>query len=386
MNEVSFSTGTYRLHGDPNFNYQLNRAIMLSGGSLKDIAEAAGRITDMDSLIKEMCLLADKALHENREGHALAYIRTAEFFMNESDPDKEKLYLEYKELFYKLNDATIRENRLIRLNVPFENGSLPVIYAQPERESKGTLLLHGGFDSYMEEFLPALIYLKQQGYAVYLFEGPGQGECIHMHHMLFTRDWHKPVGAVMDYFDLKDVTLIGISLGALLALRAAVDDRISRVVAWSVMYDFFEVLLADRPAPLRKLLVKLLDARAKGPVDWIVGKAMHREPRVEWGIQHGMHVFGKKTPFEFLSEVREYRLRDVGPRITQDVLLLGAAEDHFIPLHIYKAEIDELSNTHSLTFRIFTKKEHAENHCNIGNLGLALHTIAAWIDSMGEKE
>ncbi len=385
-NEMEFSIGTYKLHGDPNFNYQLNRTIMLSGGSLKDITEAVARMMDMRSFIKEMRLLADKALCENREGHALAYIRTAEFFMNESDPDKEKLYWEYKELFYKLNDATIQENRLIRLDIPFANGSLPVIFAQPERKSKGTILLHGGFDSYMEEFLPALIYLKQQGYAVYLFEGPGQGECIHKHHMPFTRDWHKPVGAVMDHFNLKAVTLIGISLGALLALRAAVDDRIGRIVAWSVMSDFFEVVLADRPAPLRQMLAKLLDIRAKGLVDWIVGRVMHKEPRVEWGIRHGMYVLGKKTPFEFLSEVRKYRLKDVSLHITQDVLLLGAAEDHFIPLQMYRTEIDELSNVRSLMFRVFTRKEHAENHCNIGNLGLALHTIAAWIDSMGEKE
>ncbi|MEA4848915.1 MAG: alpha/beta fold hydrolase [Clostridiaceae bacterium] len=383
---MEFATGTYQIHSDPNFNYQLNRAVMLSDGSLRDITEAAGRITDMKSFIKEMRLLADKALRENRERSALAYIRTAEFFMNESDPDKERLYWEYKTLFYKLNDTAIKENHLLCLDIPFENGFLPVIYTQPERESKGIVILHGGFDSYMEEFLPALLYLKQQGYSAYLFEGPGQGECIHRHHMPFTCDWHKPVAALMDYFDLKDVTLIGISLGALLALRAAVDDRISRVVAWSVMSDFFEVVLADRPEPLRKMLGKLLDIRANGLVDRFVGKVMRKEPRVEWGIQHGMHVFGKKTPFEFLTEVRKYRLKDISPRITQDVLLLGAAEDHFIPLKMYKEEIDELSDVRSLTFRIFTKKEHAENHCNIGNMRLVLDTITDWIDSIGRKK
>jgi hypothetical protein len=152
------------------------------------------------------------------------------------------------------------------------------------------------------------------------------------------------------------------------------------------MSDFFEVVLADRPDPLRNMLEKLLDIRAKGMVDRFVGRIMRKEPRVEWGIRHGMYVFGKKTPFEFLTEVRKYRLKDISPRITQDVLLLGAAEDHFIPLKMYKAEIDELSNVRSLTFRIFTKEEHAENHCNIGNVRLALDTTADWIGSMGRKE
>jgi len=31
---------------------------------------------------------------------------------------------------------------------------------------------------------------------------------------------------------------------------------------------------------------------------------------------------------------------------------------------------------------VFTKEEHAQNHCQIGNIGLALEVMARWI---GEK-
>ncbi len=40
------------------------------------------------------------------------------------------------------------------------------------------IVAHGGFDSNYEEFFPQMMYLRQLGYTVYLFEGPGQGACL----------------------------------------------------------------------------------------------------------------------------------------------------------------------------------------------------------------
>jgi hypothetical protein len=41
-----------------------------------------------------------------------------------------------------------------------------------------------------------------------------------------------------------------------------------------------------------------------------------------------------------------------------------------------------LTNARSLTGRIFTAEEQAQNHCQVGNLKLALDVILHWI---GEK-
>ncbi len=384
MTKINFKTGTYRLHRDPNFNYQLNRAVMLSNAPLEKIQEVSHKITDVKSLVNEMHLLAAEALKTGCQQDELAFTRCAEFFMNESDPDKEKLYKQYKNLFYKINNQMISDNELERIEIPYENGYMPVI-AGKLSNPKATILLHGGFDSYMEEFLPALIYFKRQGFSVYLFEGPGQGECIHFSKIPFTRDWDKPVGTVLDYFDLKDITLIGISLGSLLALRAAKDKRISHIAAWSIMPDFYEVLLSDRPKVLRFILGLLLHIRAESLVNFLVNIIAKKESRAGWGIPHGMYVFNKSTPYGFLSEVRKYTIHDVAPHIEQDVLLLGASNDHFIPLNMYKEEIDSLSNVKSMTFRVFTEKESAENHCNIGNMELVLKTISSWIETAGQS-
>jgi hypothetical protein len=68
------------------------------------------------------------------------------------------------------------------------------------------------------------------------------------------------------------------------------------------------------------------------------------------------------------------------------MLILGASGDHFIDYHLIGKEINMLSNVRSLTFRLFTDKEEAENHCNVGNGKLAIDEILSWITRIGSKE
>ena len=35
-----------------------------------------------------------------------------------------------------------------------------------------------------------------------------------------------------------------------------------------------------------------------------------------------------------------------------------------------------------MTARVFTRAESAQNHCQIGNLGLALRVILAWLEEV----
>jgi pimeloyl-ACP methyl ester carboxylesterase len=122
---------------------------------------------------------------------------------------------------------------------------LPVLYTIPE-DGKfiDTILLHGGYDSYMEEFVPMMLYLRANGFAVYLFEGPGQGGALRKEGLTFIPEWEKPVKSILDFYNLNDVTIIGLSLGAMLAPRAAAfEGRIKRVVAWSLLPNLFDLLI-----------------------------------------------------------------------------------------------------------------------------------------------
>jgi hypothetical protein len=44
-----------------------------------------------------------------------------------------------------------------------------------------------------------------------------------------------------------------------------------------------------------------------------------------------------------------------------------------------------LTAARSVTARVFTTAESAQNHCQIGNMGLALKVILGWLDETGGR-
>ncbi|MDD3252049.1 MAG: alpha/beta fold hydrolase [Lachnospiraceae bacterium] len=148
--------------------------------------------------------------------------------MYDGDPDKLRYYEKASELFFQYYHEYFDYGTVKQYQVPFQKGYLPVMVTKAVGEQKGTILLHGGNDSYYEELFYPMLYLAEQGYDVYLFEGPGQGGVLRRQNMKFQYDWEKSVAAILDYFALDDVTIIGASLGAYLAPRAAAFERIIR--------------------------------------------------------------------------------------------------------------------------------------------------------------
>ncbi len=122
--------------------------------------------------------------------------------------------------------------------------------------------------------------------------------------------------------------------------------------------------------------------QASAAINAALQRAARRRPVVEWGISQAIHVFGVETPQEAFAAAAGYRTRELSSLLTQDVLLCAGAEDHYVPLHQLYDQARWLTKARSVTTRVFTRSDHAQNHCQVGNLGLALHTIGAWIDTM----
>lgn len=183
-------------------------------------------------------------------------------------------------------------------------------------------------------------------------------------------------------FSLHDVTVLGMSLGGYLATRAAAfEPRISRVIAFDVMYSFFDCLLSRRPqaqGPI-KMLLKL---KASGALNALARRMMAQDLLANWGIHHGMYVMGCQTPFQFFQKLERYSTRDISPRVTQDYLLLAGAQDHFIPLTQFYQQARALTAVRSFTGRIFTAAEQAQSHCQVGHIGLALQVMQNWMDPL----
>ncbi len=382
-----FKKGTYKFNDDANFNFQLNRVVMWGNGDPNEIKAVAKGITDSASWVKALTRLADKAEKEGNTDAQIGYLRMSEFFMYDSNPMKLDTYRKARELFYKHNAVRIKENGITLTDVPYGDNHLSVMSCRAKDDCKGRILLHGGNDSYIEEFFEALLYLRDQGFDVYLFEGPGQGGCLREQNMKFTYKWEKPVKAILDHFKLDDVTIIGASLGGYLAPRAAAfEKRITKVVGWSIFPDFFDILLADDPKSVRKLMDTAFRKGFAGIFNGFYKKMMDKSELVKWNLMHGMYAYDAPDPVGYVKKVRNFTLKGTGDKITQDMLVIGGRDDHMIMPHLFKEEYDLLPNVRSLTFQLYSNQDDAGSHCGIGNMKLILDTMVSWINLINSRK
>lgn len=373
--EITFSRGTYSLNRDPNFNFQLNRVIQWDGGRLEDVAPISESICTSADWKRQLIRLGDAALAENRTKNAIAYYRMSEFFMADGDPDKLLYYQKATALFYREYQDYFSSGLVERMEALYEGVKLPILHVRPEGKRRDVILLHGGNDSYFEELFFPMLYWARQGFEVYLFEGPGQGGVVREQGKKFTHEWERPVRAVLDAIGEEKVTIVGASLGGMLAPRAAAfEPRIRRVVGWSVFPDFLYVALSMMPKAMR------------GPVNTVMKRKMAREPIIDWGIRHGMYAYDAPDPFGYIKKLSDYKMTDIGPMLWQDMLVIGANRDHFIPQSLYSMELDALPNVKSLTFRLMTESEDAGSHCNVGNPKLVLDTVADWLNALSRRD
>jgi hypothetical protein len=80
-----------------------------------------------------------------------------------------------------------------------------------------------------------------------------------------------------------------------------------------------------------------------------------------------------------------YRTDDVSPLVTQDVLLMAGSKDHYIPLRQISDQVLTLTAAPTITARVFTEAEQAQNHCQTGNVGLAIKVVLDWLDAFGGR-
>jgi pimeloyl-ACP methyl ester carboxylesterase len=366
--------GYRNFHPDTNFNFQLNRWLPFL--SEDEVKQAATEISDFDDWKRVMWRRAEQAEAENRLSQAAFLYRAAEFFLLSADPDKSIAYDKFLELYAKVD----WKMDCRREEVPYEGAYLPAYVMEPEGQLLDTLVVHGGFDSFAQELIHQVTSCARHGFRVILFEGPGQGYPLKALGLKMTPDWHKPVGAVLDHFGLEECSLLGISLGGCLATRAAAKEpRIKRVIADDALEDFFGCL-ASRLGPAKaKVMEHLLNWGARSLVNRALVKASKAESVTAWAVDHGMHVSGASDPYDYFRWTRTMNTREISRQVKQDYLLMGAQDDHLVPLEQFYSQARTLCNVRSLTCRLFTKAENASSHCHIGNQGLAQNVMLGWL-------
>jgi pimeloyl-ACP methyl ester carboxylesterase len=196
-------------------------------------------------------------------------------------------------------------------------------------------------------------------------------------------EWEKPVKAVLDFFGRDAVTLMGFSLGGGLVIRAAAfEPRVRRAIAYDICTNGLETALRPLPPPAQRQVIEWIDAGNASAVDTFFANAMAKSLLLDWMMQQGMHNTGLRTPYEMMKHYQKYETASISSQVTQDVLLMGGAEDHYIPVHQLLDQIATLTKVRSLTARLFTRAEQAQNHVQVGNFGLAFRVVIDWMESV----
>ena len=253
-----------------------------------------------------------------------------------------------------------------------------------------TLVVHGGFDSTLEElYYLAAAPALERGYNCLTFEGPGQGNVSIRQKLPFRYDWEKVVTPVLEFalskkneynIDPNRIALMGISMGGYLAARVvSFERRFSAAILYDGVYDGYDSIKAGFPAELSY-------AVEKGDSEFVnsyITCLMEADSNIRFNIQHGMYTTGSKTPYELISRAKAYSVKDIIKNIKTPILVLEGEKDDSFPGQAKKV-YDELVSVPQAykKYILFTEEEGAEEHCQSGATGLVSQRIFDWLDEI----
>ena len=383
---VKIPVGMHKLNDDPGISFQLNRLVNMDGCDLSVAREVGASIKTAADFYGALKARADTELEKGNIKNAAALYRMSEFYADWEDPNGLVAWKKARELFFQYYaDFFSGERPLVELvSVPYEGYSMPTLKFNAEKP-KGAIVMHGGFDSSYEEFFSECEYLREHGFDVYLFEGPGQGECIRLHGAPLIIEWEKPVKAVTEYFDLHDVILVGQSLGGFFAPRAsAFDERVTKCVSVA-QFGALKMNFHDN-AFVNGLVIGLLNVVLYG-FGWLIN--------ILYAAKKGKGMPFFRTYFHRMGTTNVYRLarflwsidlRPIADRLTKDYLVIGGSRDAMACRAGLGRHLLALRNARSVSSREITAHEQGADHCCCGNQIAAMDAIILWAELMERRD
>lgn len=390
--------GTLRYFRDQAFHFQTLRAlnnVRADGADTAEVLETIGHIREGDvhgwydaweSMATRVLASAVRIGDARSRGQAFLrghnYLRTAEFFLEPTDPKRPSAFRRSVEAFDAGLDAT--EVARERMRVPYGDHHLNAIFypGPPEAKVRPLLVLCGGFDSTLEELYFVLVpAAHERGFAVLTFEGPGQGAVLREQKLVFTHEWERPTSAVLDaHFALHPpiakTVLIGMSMGGYLAPRAvAFDRRIDGVVAVDALFDLGAIAKQNIPR-----FAWWLHAHHAGLLlDALIAVKSRLSPGFAWLLANAKWVLGTASPMESVEAMGRYTLAPIAGRIEADVLLLIGAEDHFAPSSQAAELARALTAARSVRSIVYDRASGGAAHCQMGAQSLWHADLFDWL-------
>ena len=373
------------------FDLQLNRtfAPILDRAGMETIASTTlPRLRTTKQITELAQRLAERFSFEGDKDAAWRLYELAAFYLGADDPRKRRFINAMSTSF----DEAHRGLALTRHAIPYGDGELtamrweanPTDRAQALAGTPTTLVMMNGFDGYAEEIIDFASHFPTCPFDIIAFDGPGQGHTV-LAGMPLEPQWERPTNAVMDYFGIESAAALGVSFGGYLVMRAAAHcPRISRVIAFDMMYRLLDGLTVPLPRALRPMAGAIVgNPRPAWLVDAALRTASRLNADLSWKLRQASHLTGLSRPSEVLRAFGDYTMEPLEGRITQPCLVLAGDADQYVPFARLGDVRRALRNAESLDVRVFRHAQDPDmaQHCQIGDLDRAFAIQGDWLQA-----
>lgn len=181
--------------------------------------------------------------------------------------------------------------------------------------------------------------------------------------------------------DPEKLVLVGFSFGGYLAPRAAAfEHRIKFCIADGGIYDFYENVMKKSPLNMEKVLN---DKEASKKFDKEILDTMKTDVDTGWFFANGLFAFGAKSPSEFLKMLKPYNMKGIAEKIKCTMLVVDSTNDKDLSGQARQL-FDALKCPKE--YMLFTEKEGAEEHCQMGAMMISNERILNWLEEMLKKK
>ena len=375
--------------GNRQFDLQLNRTfapILERSGMDKVAATTLPRLRTTKQITALAQHLADRFESEGDADAAWRLYELAAFYLGADAPLKHRFIDAMSRSF----DEAHRGLALTRHEVPYRGGQLtamrweavPADRAQAPAGTPTTLVMMNGFDGYAEEIIDFASHFPTRPFDIIAFDGPGQGHTA-LAGMPLEPQWERPTEAVLDYFGIDNAAALGVSFGGYLVMRAAAYcPRITRVIAFDMMYRLLDGLTMPLPRPLRPIAEAVVSrARPAWLIDGLMGIAQRFSADLAWKLQQARHLTGQDKPSDVLRALGAYTMEPLDGQIHQPCLVMAGDADQYVPFERLDDVRRALRNAASLDVRAFHEATDPgmAQHCQVGDLDRAFAIMGGWL-------
>lgn len=377
--------------GNRQFDLQLNRTfapILDRPGMDKVAATTLPRLRTTKQITALAQHLAERFESEGDANAAWRLYELAAFYLGADDPRKHRFIDAMSRSFEEAH----RGLALTHHAVPYRGGELtamrweadPADRAQAPAGTPTTLVMMNGFDGYAEEIIDFASHFPTRPFDIIAFDGPGQGHTA-LAGMPLEPQWERPTEAVLDYFGIDNAAALGVSFGGYLVMRAAAYcPRITRVIAFDMMYRLLDGLTMPLPRPLRPIAEAVVSrARPAWLIDGLMGIAQRFSADLAWKLQQARHLTGQDKPSDVLRALGAYTMEPLDGQIHQPCLVMAGDADQYVPFERLDDVRRALRNAASLDVRAFHEATDPgmAQHCQVGDLDRAFAIMCEWLQA-----